>query len=260
MSAHPKDPVPRNYAIGDFAKKTGVSTHFLKFYEEKGVLHPKVQSNGYRYYDIRDASLVLECRRMKNMGLSVKEIEKAINDSTPAETEQLLAQQQNVLEEQLWQQQMHLQGLQNLRAALRFCQQQEWSVRTAPDVWFLPHTMDREFLQEEGIYGQRCRWDICGSGSCFPLWTYCISSFGRCIVFCAAKIFLFRLDLVQFRVSDLVAFFFRMPGHTHNPRGARILCHSPRSRTGSAAPENRDGMGRSTVRMYRRAPWAHSGR
>lgn len=146
MNAKPKDPFLRRYSIGDFAKKAGVSTHFLKFYEEKGILHPKVQENGYRHYDIRDASVVLECRRMKNMGLSVKEIEKAINDSTPAETEQLLAQQQNVLEEQLWQQQMHLQGLQNLRAALRFCQQQEWSVRTAPDIWFLPHTMDREFL------------------------------------------------------------------------------------------------------------------
>ena len=148
----------RKYPIGTFARMAGVSTHFLKFYEEKGILHPVVQDNGYRTYDIRDASLVLECRRMKNMGLSVKEIEKAINDSTPAETEQLLAQQQNVLEEQLWQQQMHLQGLQNLRAALRFCQQQEWSVRTAPDVWFLPHTMDREFLQEEGIYRQLPQW------------------------------------------------------------------------------------------------------
>lgn len=111
MNAKPKDPFLRRYSIGDFAKKAGVSTHFLKFYEEKGILHPKVQENGYRHYDIRDASVVLECRRMKNMGLSVKEIEKAINDSTPAETEQLLAQQQNVLEEQLWQQQMHLQGL-----------------------------------------------------------------------------------------------------------------------------------------------------
>ena len=99
----------RKYPIGAFARMAGVSTHFLKFYEEKGILHPVVQDNGYRTYDIRDASFVLECRRMKNMGLSVKEIEKAINDSTPAETEQLLAQQQNVLEEQLWQQQMHLQ-------------------------------------------------------------------------------------------------------------------------------------------------------
>ena len=124
MSAHPKDPVPRNYSIGDFAKKAGVSTHFLKFYEEKGILHPKVKENGYRYYDIRDASLVLECHRMKNMGLSVRQIEKGINDCTPQEVGAMLARQENDLRAQLHAQQMHLLGLQNLRAALRLCEQE----------------------------------------------------------------------------------------------------------------------------------------
>lgn len=158
MSAHPKNPVPRNYAIGDFAKKAGVSTHFLKFYEEKGVLHPKVQSNGYRYYDIRDASLVLECRRMKNMGLSVREIEKGINDCTPQEVGAMLARQENDLQAQLHEQQMHLLGLQNLRVALRLCEQGEWSVRTVPDVWFLPHTLNGEFLPDDRIYDQLPQW------------------------------------------------------------------------------------------------------
>ena len=158
MSAHPKDPVPRNYAIGDFAKKAGVSTHFLKFYEEKGILHPKVKENGYRYYDIRDASLVLECRRMKNMGLSVRQIEKGINDCTPQEVGAMLARQENDLQAQLHEQQMHLLGLQNLRAALRLCEQEEWSVRTVPDVWFLPHTLNREFVPDDRIYDQLPDW------------------------------------------------------------------------------------------------------
>lgn len=158
MSAHPKDPMPRNYAIGDFAKKAGVSTHFLKFYEEKGILHPKVQSNGYRYYDIRDASLVLECHRMKNMGFSVREIEKGINDCTPQEVDAMLTRQENDLQAQLHEQQMHLLGLQNLRAALRLCEQGEWSVRTVPDIWFLPHTLNREFVQDDGIYEQLPQW------------------------------------------------------------------------------------------------------
>lgn len=158
MCAKPEDPFLRRYSIGDFAKKAGVSTHFLKFYEEKGILHPKVQENGYRHYDIRDASLVLECRRMKNMGLSVKEIEKAINDCSPQEAEQALAGQEKVLVAALREQQMHLQGLQNLRAALRFCAQKEWSVRTVPDVWFLPHTRNDEFIQDDSIYDQLPEW------------------------------------------------------------------------------------------------------
>lgn len=138
-------------------KKAGVSAHFLKFYEEKGILHPKVQENGYRHYDIRDASLVLECRRMKNMGLSVKEVEKGINDCTPEQMQQLAAQEK-VLLAQLQEQQLHLQGLQNLRAALRFCAQEEWSVHTVPDVWFLPHTLNREFVQDNRIYDQLPGW------------------------------------------------------------------------------------------------------
>lgn len=158
MSAHPIDPVSRNYSIGDFAKKAGVSTHFLKFYEEKGILHPKVKENGYRYYDIRDASLVLECFRMKNMGLSVREIEKGINGCTPQEVGAMLARQENDLQAQLHAQQMHLQGLQNLRVALRLCEQGEWSVRTVPDVWYLPHTIGKEFVQDSRIYDQLPQW------------------------------------------------------------------------------------------------------
>ena len=158
MSAHPIDPVSRNYSIGDFAKKAGVSTHFLKFYEEKGILHPKVKENGYRYYDIRDASLVLECFRMKNMGLSVREIEKGINGCTPQEVGAMLARQENDLQAQLHAQQMHLLGLQNLRAALRLCEQGEWSVRTVPDVWYLPHTIGKEFVQDSRIYDQLPQW------------------------------------------------------------------------------------------------------
>lgn len=158
MCARFRDPAAQNYAIGDFAKKAGVSTHFLKFYEEKGILHPRVQENGYRYYDIRDASLVLECFRMKNMGLSVRQIEKGINDCTEQEVAEMLQQRENVLQSQLHEQQMHLQGLQNLRVALRFCEQGEWSVRTVPDVWYLPHTIGKEFVQDSRIYDQLPQW------------------------------------------------------------------------------------------------------
>lgn len=158
MCARFRDPAAQNYAIGDFAKKAGVSTHFLKFYEEKGILHPRVQENGYRYYDIRDASLVLECFRMKNMGLSVRQIEKGINDCTEQEVAEMLQQRENVLQSQLHEQQMHLQGLQNLRVALRMCEQGEWSVRTVPDVWYLPHTIGKEFVQDSRIYDQLPQW------------------------------------------------------------------------------------------------------
>lgn len=158
MAATSTHPEIRKYAIGDFAKKAGVSTHFLKFYEEKGILHPKVHENGYRHYDIRDASLVLECRRMKNMGLSVRQIEQGINNCTQQELVQALDAQEQHLQTELHTQQMHLQGLHNLRVALRLCEAGEWSVRTVPDAWFLPHTLGREFMQDDRIYEQLPQW------------------------------------------------------------------------------------------------------
>ena len=158
MAASAENPEVKKYPIGAFAKKTGVSTHFLKFYEEKGILHPKVQDNGYRHYDIRDASLVLECFRMKNMGLSVRQIEKGINDCTEQDVTEMLEHRENVLQKELRTQQMHLQGVQNLRVALRLCEQNEWSVRTVPDVWYMPHTIGREFVQDDRIYEQLPDW------------------------------------------------------------------------------------------------------
>lgn len=158
MTTPKYDPYARKYAIGDFARKAGVSTHFLKFYEEKGILHPTVQENGYRHYDIRDASLVLECFRMKNMGLSVRQIEKGVNNCTEQEVVEMLEQREKVFQKQIRTQQMHLQGLHNLRAALRLCERNEWSVRTVPDVWYLPHTIGREFVQDDRIYEQLPGW------------------------------------------------------------------------------------------------------
>lgn len=139
------------YSIGDFSRKAGVSTHFLKFYEEKGIFDPVVWENGYRYYGIWDASSVLECRWMKNVGFSVKEIEKNFKDNTPQELDSLLESQQRELEQQLHLQQMHLLGLKKLREGLMFCAEERWSVRAVPEQWFLSHTIDREFWEMSGF-------------------------------------------------------------------------------------------------------------
>lgn len=149
---------PKIYSIGEFSRKAGVSSHFLKFYEEKGVFDPVVKENGYRYYGIWDASSVLECRWMKNVGFSVQEIAQNFKENTPRELMQALENHQESLEQQIFLQQMHLQGLKKLREGLRFCEQGSWSIRDVPEQWFLPHTMDGQFQEDERIYDQLPEW------------------------------------------------------------------------------------------------------
>ncbi|BCN29203.1 MerR family transcriptional regulator [Anaeromicropila herbilytica] len=76
----------KEYSIGDFAKKLGVTVDFLKYYEKQGLLHPKKNSSGYRYYDVSSTSLVNECIKLKNWGFSSKEIEKLLLTTTYEKT------------------------------------------------------------------------------------------------------------------------------------------------------------------------------
>lgn len=146
------------YKIGDFAKKMGVSSHFLKYYEEEGILRPVVKENGYRFYSLYDSSVILECKRLKNMGFSVREVRRLITDSTAEELAEQLAAREAVLAADIVQQQMRLRASQDLRAALKLCDAQEWRIGTGPERWFLPHTVDQEFLPDAGIYAQLEQW------------------------------------------------------------------------------------------------------
>ncbi|RZF92452.1 Zn(2+)-responsive transcriptional regulator [Pseudoalteromonas sp. CO302Y] len=65
--------------IGEFARKLGVSTDTLRYYEKHGLLTPSSRSeSGYRVYtdtDIKQMSFIL---RAKNVGFSLSEINELL--------------------------------------------------------------------------------------------------------------------------------------------------------------------------------------
>ena len=149
---------PKHYRIGEFAKRMGVSPHFLKYYEESGILKPDTHENRYRFYDMWDASIILECKQMKNMGFSVKESHKIITDSTADDLEQMLRVHADTLSAELTQKRLALEALQKMRADLRLCQASEWQICSAGPVWFLPHTQEQQFVNDAGTYSQLEAW------------------------------------------------------------------------------------------------------
>ncbi|MBD5398072.1 MerR family transcriptional regulator [bacterium] len=68
------------YTIGQVAKKTGLTTHTLRFYDKEGLL-PNVKKNlsGIRYFSDNDLNwiVILEC--LKSTGLSLKDIKHYID-------------------------------------------------------------------------------------------------------------------------------------------------------------------------------------
>lgn len=60
--------------ISELSRKTGVSLRSLRYYEEKDLLSPDRQNNGYREYRETDIERVRLIQMYFSLGLTVKEI------------------------------------------------------------------------------------------------------------------------------------------------------------------------------------------
>jgi len=97
----------KEYSIGDFAKKLGVTPDFLKYYEKQGLLHSLKTPSGYRYYPASSSSIINECIKLKNCGFTSKEIEKLLHSTSYEQTVAYFDERRNGLLQQI----QFLQGL-----------------------------------------------------------------------------------------------------------------------------------------------------
>ena len=67
--------------IGELARRMGVATSLLRFYEEQGLLAPASRSDaGYRVYPPEAIGRVAFIQRAKTLGLSLREIRQLVQD------------------------------------------------------------------------------------------------------------------------------------------------------------------------------------
>ncbi|MEZ4676079.1 MAG: MerR family transcriptional regulator [Caldilineaceae bacterium] len=65
--------------IGQLAKRTGLRTSALRYYEDQGLLQPVTRTNaGYRLYDQRAEQIVRFIGRAQRLGFSLTEIERLL--------------------------------------------------------------------------------------------------------------------------------------------------------------------------------------
>ncbi len=63
-------------------KQVDLSKRAIKFYEEKGLLKTKRDSNGYRNYTDKDISLLKEISSYRKMGIGLSDIKEILNDKS----------------------------------------------------------------------------------------------------------------------------------------------------------------------------------
>ena len=86
------------YSIQDMSKKTGLSTHTLRYYEKEGLL-PKVERSpgGFRQYTDADLDALRLICHLKNTGMSLQEITRFMK--LTHEGDQTLSQRVELLRE-----------------------------------------------------------------------------------------------------------------------------------------------------------------
>ncbi len=145
-------PSHKNYRIGDFAEYMGVTPDFLKHYQEYGLLEVQQKENGYRYYNFDQSSRILEYMRLRNYGVTVKEMrEMLMADADEAvrlldakveelkkQSDQLLAVIEEHKRVHAWQQRRAVKPI-------------DWEVRHAESMYFLPHSVQDTFIDDKRI-------------------------------------------------------------------------------------------------------------
>ena len=146
----------RQYRIGDFAKYMGVTPDLLKHYEELGLISPQRSGSGYRYYPFHTASVLIESIRLRNYGMTLREIQEILAEkSVPtSKMEKRLDENMEVLRLENQLNQALLEDYDEFldwKSPLEE-RTEDWSIRWSRPMCFLPHSRGDEFIDDPRIY------------------------------------------------------------------------------------------------------------
>ena len=104
------------YSIGDFSKLTNLGVHTLRYYEHENLITPKRNSSNRRCYTDKDLAWINFIKRLKNTGMSIKEIQhyaelRTNGESTLFERMEMLISHKNAINKQINQLQEHIKKL-----------------------------------------------------------------------------------------------------------------------------------------------------
>ena len=148
--------------IGDYAKYLGVTPDLLKHYEQLGLISPERTEKGYRYYSFQTTALLIESIRLRNYGMTLREmseilVKKSIRN---ADMERHLQsnleniRQEMLLDEALVRDYEEFLEWKGPLAARDF----DWVIKWSRPMLFLPHTNRYEFLTDPRIYELLKEW------------------------------------------------------------------------------------------------------
>lgn len=146
----------KEYRIGDYAKYLGVTPDLLKHYEACGLISPTRSPSGYRYYPFSTSSLLIESIRLRNYGLTLREITDILvrQKADTSDMEKRFSANIEILREEC---RLNLALVEDYEEFLQWKvplkdRTHDWSIRWSSPMYFLPHAESDTFLDDLRIY------------------------------------------------------------------------------------------------------------
>lgn len=113
------------FSIGEFSRLARVSKRLLRYYDEIGLLKPNRTdpATGFRFYSAEQMPLLNRILALKDLGLSLDQIQRVIHDNISTnEIQGMLRMKKAQIEQQL---QEEIQRIRSIEARLQFLRQSE---------------------------------------------------------------------------------------------------------------------------------------
>lgn len=157
---------PQKYRIGEFARWMGVTPDFLKHYEEHGLLDADQRQSGYRYFDFHQSPIILECMRLKNYGVTVREMPHLLTELPGGEANASLDEYVDTLKKRILRDSAVVEEHDRMTRWLARHRWEEqvspvkgvWEVREIESLLYLPHSQQLRFLQDPAIHAILPKW------------------------------------------------------------------------------------------------------
>lgn len=151
----------KRYKIGEFAREMGVSQDMIKHYEKYGIIKPEVDElTNYRYFNIQQGEKIIESKKYRNLGFTIKESADLIFEKDFDGIMQALVDKRNEMEVEIEHLQAYLTQInQLLKIAERFEHNNAaWEILHLDGFYFLKQTDNYEFSQDEAVKEKVREW------------------------------------------------------------------------------------------------------
>lgn len=138
------------YKIGQLTKTMGVSPHLLKHYEKFDLIYPrKDQETNYRYYDFGQFGRLIQSKKYRNLGFSIKDTSDMINGANNETLNRHLNTHINQLVENIAKLQLQKQLTEIIYKESQQCDEylDQWFIEMMPGYHILKQSNNRELIE-----------------------------------------------------------------------------------------------------------------